>query len=163
TWEETVIGRDVSLHDVVVCSRAFTMEDAGAALEKMDRAARRFVYLTWRASDRPLDRAVSEALTRPYREYPDYIYLVNILHQMGILANVAFIACPRVVRYGNTDEVLAHWRAKLGGLSPDEENTLIRVLPRILIQTGGDGWESPHFLSRWALMWWAKKASPGDC
>jgi len=159
-WEEAVIGRDVPLHDVVAASRSFTMEDARGALAKMDRAARRRVYLTWRACPRPLDRQVSELLGRPYQEYPSYIYLYNILYQIGIQANVGFLSHVLQVRYPDLETALTHWRLKMGGLSPREEETLAASLPRILKPDHQGGWSAEPIPMRWALLWWSKE--PAD-
>lgn len=160
-WEEAVIGRDLQPHDVVVASRSFTMEDARGALAKMDRAARRSVHLTWRACPRPLDRLISEILGRPYYEYPSYIYLYNLLYQMGIQAGVEFLSHPLHVRYPDLETALTHWRLKMGGLSPKEEETLSASLPGILKPDPRGGWSAEPIPMRWALLWWSKEPARG--
>ena len=160
-WEDAVIGRDIQPHDVVAASRSMTMEDAQGALTKMDQAARRAVYVTWRACPRPLDRRISEILDRPYYEYPSYIYLYNILYQMGIQANVEFLAHYLNIRYPDLETAVTHWRLKMGGLSPREEATLTAALPRILKADGQGGWFAEPIPMLWALLWWCKEPIDG--
>lgn len=89
-WEDVVLGEDIGPHDIVIASHSLAMADIKAALFKMDRAATRRVYL-FDFAGRPqwdyLDlwpRLYGEA----YVPGPNYIFVVNILYDMGITANV---------------------------------------------------------------------------
>ena len=50
-WEDATIGRDVEPHDIVVAAFSLGFYDLAAALEKLDAAARRAVYIFWHAGE----------------------------------------------------------------------------------------------------------------
>lgn len=77
--------------DLVVASRSTQVADMTAALAKLHAKARRRVYLTHRAGNRSLLPEVLALLRRRPLPPPDYIYIVNILHQMGIQPRLDYI------------------------------------------------------------------------
>lgn len=83
---------DVPVCDVVVASRSTAVMDMADALRKLDAKARKRVYLTslvgGRFGDAAKLAANGQAVPPPL---PDHIYVVNILHAMGIQAHVDFI------------------------------------------------------------------------
>ncbi len=50
-WEEVKIGRDIEPHDVVIAAFSLGFYDLAAALARLDRAAKRSVYLFWHAGE----------------------------------------------------------------------------------------------------------------
>ncbi|MDD1660796.1 MAG: methyltransferase domain-containing protein, partial [Methanomicrobiales archaeon] len=90
-WEDVAAGREIDVHDVAVAAYSLGFFDLAAALHKLDAAAHRAVYLFWRAGawrsdqERELYRAVFGEGGES-RGYPDYLFLANVLHQMGICA-----------------------------------------------------------------------------
>jgi len=81
SWDDD--WHDVPVCDVVLASRSTAVMDMGAALKKLDAKARKRVYLT------SLVGGVFGDAAQP--PLPDHIYIVNILHAMGIQAHVDFI------------------------------------------------------------------------
>ncbi|WP_305066552.1 class I SAM-dependent methyltransferase [Methanoculleus sp.] len=116
-WEDTVIGRDIEPHDVVVAAFSLGFYDLAAALEKLDAAALRAVYIFWHAGEwrspdeMALYRAVfgEEAALR--KGYPDYIYPVNILHDAGIYPNVRIYRAVWDAVYDSPEEAARTWAA----------------------------------------------------
>ena len=86
-WEDISVPKDV-------CSFALGFYDLRAALGKMDKAAFRSVCLFWFAGRRhddglvPYLRELKGLETKEKLPYPDYQYVINILHEMGIYADV---------------------------------------------------------------------------
>ncbi|WP_238947378.1 class I SAM-dependent methyltransferase [Vandammella animalimorsus] len=71
--------------DIVVASRSTNVEDIATALAKLHDKARLRVYLTHLVGGHFTDPALYHAMgRRPPPSAPDYIYLLNILHRMGI-------------------------------------------------------------------------------
>ena len=88
-WEDD--WSDVPACDIVVASRSTTVRDMAAALAKLDAKAKQRVYLTSLVGGRFIDSAVVELLERHRPALPDYIYILNILHQMGRHPRVDYI------------------------------------------------------------------------
>jgi hypothetical protein len=81
-------------HDVVISAFSMGFYDAAWALDKLHRASKREVYVFWftkKKHDEDLLHYISESAGKKYVEkphFPDYICLLNILHDMGIYADV---------------------------------------------------------------------------
>lgn len=87
---------DVPVCDVVVASRSTAVMDMADALRKLNAKARKRVYLTSLVGGVFGDAAQQATTGQPAPPaLPDYIYIVNILHAMGIHACVDFIDAPR--------------------------------------------------------------------
>ncbi|WP_022667515.1 class I SAM-dependent methyltransferase [Desulfospira joergensenii] len=89
-WEDVVIGKDIKPHDVVIASHSLAMADIKEALFKIDQAATQRVCIFDFAGKPQWDYL--DLWPKLYGEVfvhgPNYIFIVNILYQMGITANV---------------------------------------------------------------------------
>jgi len=90
SWDDD--WSDVPVCDVAVASRSTAVRDLEAALIKLDRHARKRVYLTSKVGGYFIDPRISEVVGRKLDPVPDYIYAVNILYQMGREARVEFLS-----------------------------------------------------------------------
>lgn len=125
-WEDD--WSDLPVCDIAVASRSASVMDLEPALRKLDRQARKRVYLTAPAGARVVNPSLIEALGRPpapQTEKPDYIYVINLLHSMKRLPRLDFIAHP------GSEQPKADWATFqrnaaffLGELAPDEEERL---------------------------------------
>jgi len=156
-WEDDWDAAGIGVHDVAIASRSLVVEDLEAAIRKLDRAARRRVCIVAPAGDGPLDRRTVEAVGRPFRRNPDYIYVYNLLHQMGIHADVTMIKVEDERAFGSQEEALAFYRMLLEDLDGAEEARLRTYLSEQLV--GQDGkWRLPGAdVGRWALIQWEKE------
>jgi SAM-dependent methyltransferase len=114
-WEDVEIGRDIEPHDVVIAAFSLGFYDLLAALDKLDRAAKRIVYLFWHAGEwrgpeeMVLYRTVFGEEGARQKGYPDYIYPVNILHDAGIYAHVSIYPALWESSYESVDEAVQNW------------------------------------------------------
>jgi len=153
SWEDVVITKEYE-HDVVISSRSLGMFDLKEELTKIDRAAKWYAYVTWKTGKRKFEEGVYKMLGREYHDYPSYIYICNMLYQMGIYANVEFFECKRVCRL-NLDDAIADWRCRIGDLCEEEEERLKEYLMENLTETE-EGTLISGEKSKWALIWWKK-------
>jgi len=155
-WEDVVIGRDVVPHDLVVASFSLLMTDIRAALEKMDEAADKAVCLFWFVGQRGTgNEEIWQRLRgESYNAGPDYIYLVNVLYQMGIYPDVEISEGEFRHYYSSLDEAVADWQARLSVTSP-EEVTMVRDYLAETMIAEGDRWYTSR-LTKTALLWWHK-------
>lgn len=111
-WEDVVIGEDAGEYDVVISAFSMGVLDAEEALMKLDRAAKRSVYVFWFAGEQDFDGLQSylrdEGVASNYENgsLPDYINIVNILHQSGIHANIKIMENEWTAIYGDVDDAV---------------------------------------------------------
>lgn len=157
-WEDDWEALGLGVHDVAIASRSLVVEDLEAALRKLDAAARHRVLITSIVGDGPRDRRALEAVGRTFRRGPDYIYVVNLLHQMGIHAAVSFLDTEREWSFASREEARTFYATYLENLDPVEEARLEAYLDRELVPARGR-WTLRHpDLIRWALISWEKRA-----
>ena len=155
-WEDATPGADLDEYDVVIASYSLAMLDMKAALSKMNRVARRSVYLFTFAGDRAWD--YNELWPRlygeKYRAAPDYIYLYNILHGMGIHADVEITDTEYKERFSSMDEVVEQWMENFDATTPEAEEVIRSHLSENLVQEDGAFW-SKHEM-KGAMIYWRK-------
>lgn len=140
--------------DLVVCSRAMSVEDLRGALEKMDRKAKRRCYLTLHAGGSFLGGDVLALLDREMEPRPDYIYAVNILYQMGIRARVDFLRSRGGMGYASAEEFIGAVRWRVGDLTKKEQARLRRFFRSLPLEPDGRSRYRHDFT--WAMLSWEK-------
>jgi len=145
-WEDIPVPEDTGVHDIVVCSFALGFYDLRAALEKMDKAASRSVCLFWFAGRKhddglvPYIRELKGLETEAALPYPDYQYVINILHEMDICADLSIETYDWKYPFESPDEAVeqalhfkkigpedreAAYGYYLDSLEEDEDGTLV--------------------------------------
>lgn len=156
SWEDD--WSDVPECDVVVASRSTAVMDMEDALGKLHAKARRRVYLTSLVGGQFGDVELRAALGRPVpKALPDYIYILNILHAMGVHARVDFIASgvPRAV-YQRFEDLLHHVQAREGNLTEQETCHLRRWFESGSAGTSRVATASAATWATWAMVAWDK-------
>lgn len=155
-WEDDWDRAGIGPHDVAIASRSLVVADLAAALEKLDRAARRRVLIVSPAGDGPADRGVLRAIGRSFQPGPDYIYVYNLLHQSGIFADVHILKAEEAPTFGSPGEALAFYRGLIEHLQPEEAVRLARHLEAHLVRSGDRYALEGARPLRWALIGWEK-------
>jgi SAM-dependent methyltransferase len=160
-WEDVKVGVDLPQHHVVIDSFTLGFYDLKEALQKMDAAALRSVYLFWHAGDwrsareRALYRTIFGEAVAMSGGYPDYSYVLNILHDLGIFAHVRIYDATWETIYESVEEAAGHW-AKMHEVSPDQLPVLSEYFAEVLVrQKDGRYRDTTHRLQ--AMLWWEKK------
>jgi SAM-dependent methyltransferase len=147
-WEDS--WADIPACDVAVASRSSQVADLEAALLKLHAHATRRVYLTHKVGGRFLGASVYEALGRDDEPMPDYIYVVNILHQHGIHPRVDYLEGSNRLRHcRDFDDCLRKVEWSLGPLTPEERE-------RLRVHYEGRQGRIGEERARWALVSWEK-------
>lgn len=155
-WEDDWTGAGIGVHDVVIASRSLIVEDLKAALDKLNSFASKRVYLSALVGDGPFDHRMYEAIGRELRPGPDYIYVYNLLHRMGILANIHFITNEIEKTYGSHEDALNSLSWMFEDMTEEEKHRLAHYLERNLMPHE-KGWRMAEKRRvRWAVIWWAK-------
>lgn len=152
-WEELGIG----VHDVAIASRSLHSEDAEGAIAKLNRAARKAVYLATAVGSGPFDQRLLEAVGREVHLRPDYIFYYTLLYEMGILADVTFIPESNRNAWESREEALADQRWMFPEMTDEEEDQVRAYLKNHLVWVKGR-WQLPYSRDYyWAVMHWTKE------
>lgn len=157
-WEDSVIGRDIEPHDIVICSRAFPEIQPIRSLHQFHDAARHAVYITmWANGDEyeSFYRSTYRTIGKSYKAAPDYIYVYNMLYQMGIHANVEFVEYTDYMRYSMLDEAMKDWIWRIRPDNEEQKQQLREHLHKNFRASNDSGLEM-NLHCRWALIWWEK-------
>lgn len=117
---------DVPVCDAVLASRCLEVDDLKAALNKLLSKTKKSLYITFKVGGSFVDEEILGAMGREVEQKPDFIYLLNILFQMGYLPSLSYIkakchAGPET----SAQELIQKTRWGLGGeLSETEEARL---------------------------------------
>lgn len=164
-WEDVELGVDIEPHDVVIASHSLGMFDLREALAKMDAAANRRVYVFTAAGKWFFDDFEEELWERVYDRPPrrgggfrsDYMLLYNILHDMGIYANVEIRDAEHVQRYESLGEAVERWRERRE--IPEENEPLLREYLSKNLENENGGGLTFRRRTKSAMIWWSKSES----
>ena len=156
-WEDDWDAADIAAHDVAIASRSLVVEDLHAALVKLHNKARQRVFISSLVGDGPFDRRIFEAIGRDLDRGPDYIYVYNLLNQMGIFADVTFVMNGDSRKnYRDIEEAVKAFHWMIENMTPKEELSLRSYLEKHLVRNS-DGWSlSYQHPVRWAVISWQK-------
>jgi SAM-dependent methyltransferase len=156
-WEDDWSAAGIPMHDVAIASRSLIVEDARAMLTKLSSFARERVIVTCPVGNGPGDSRVLEAVGREASVNPDYIYICNLLHQMGVYANVAIL--ERGVRWYPSRQAAAETlRWIVEPMTPAEELAYSRFIDNHLIEAES-GWRiQGERQAHWAVLSWKASA-----
>ncbi|MFA5354276.1 MAG: class I SAM-dependent methyltransferase [Thermodesulfovibrionales bacterium] len=157
-WEDDWDSLGVGTHDVAIASRSLIVNDLRTAMAKLNNAARERVILSSMVGDGPFDRRIYEAVGRDLNRGPDYIYVYNLLHQMGIYAHLTFVKLPDDKTYTDHEACLNSLRWMLEDMTAEEEERLRLYLHDNLVERRGRWEMSYKKVVRWAVIWWDKKS-----
>ncbi len=155
---EDLKASEIGKHDVVVASRSLNgVSNIQKELEKINEIAQKYVYITlWGVDNRKFEREIAKILGKKSHQHPDYIYVYNMLHQMGIYANVEMLECNTRNYYSNIEEALERLRWRIGDLNKDDESILRGYLEKKMIKTPDGSISFSKGKADWVLIWWKK-------
>jgi SAM-dependent methyltransferase len=158
-WEDDWEALGIGVHDVAVASRSLVVEDLREAIVKLQRYAAKRVYISTLVDDGPRDRRIVEAAGRPFYPGADYIVVYNLIRQMGIHADVAFICKSKDKTYSDVEDALNSMRWMVHDMTAEEETRLRTYLCKNLVRENGR-WKMPGRRTvRWAVIWWDNDCS----
>jgi len=138
-WEDVEVGTDVIEHDIVIACHSLSMMEIGDALAKMDAAALRYGCIFSFGGRRVWD--FSELWPKLYGEEfalgPSYIYLVNILHSMGINADFEVMKRELERCYHSLGEALEETKIRLDIRSDEHDHIISDHLSGVLVEKEG--------------------------
>lgn len=137
--------------DAVVCSRAGLDQDLAALLQKFSAYARDSVYFSYLVGGHFDIPAISSLLDKSRPAFPDYIYVMNILYQLGFDPELSFVSVKgRLQDCQHRDDFLQKMQQQYGALSATERQLLSRFY-----EQNHHLFATPAFGMKWALFKWS--------
>lgn len=155
-WEDDWSALGIEPHDAAIASRSLVVDDLRAALEKLNNFARKRVVISAPAGPGPFDPQLFAVVGRELKPNPDYIYVYNLLYQMGIYANVSFVVKRFCRTFASPEEAFDSVRWMFEELSSVEQSRLECFLSDHLVRAG-ERWKLDYERRvHWAIIWWDK-------
>ena len=153
-WEDIVIGKDIKPHDIVIASHSLAMANIKTALLKMDQAAKQRIYIFDFAGQPRWDYL--DLWPRLYGEAfvpgPNYIFVVNILYQMGITANVEVWEHQGPKQIQSLEDAVKERAEYFDSPLPDAEAIIRECLEKNMVKEGQN--LVTRRTSKTAMIWW---------
>lgn len=154
SWTDDWDLLPIEPHDVAIASRSLIVPDLRESLEKLDRFATRRVCITTPVGSGSMDPAMFKAIGRRSPFDADYIYVYNLLYQMGAQAHVSFISYQEDRSYQDLDEAFRALQSKVWNLLPQEEKALRDYIRRSFVCRADRFYRRDPLTICWAAMWW---------
>ena len=158
-WEDDWDALGIGVHDVAIASRSLIVNDLSLAIEKLQRHARRRIYLATLVDDGPFDRNLVMAVGRDFNPGMDYIVVMNYLRQIDIYANLAFTVHREDLEFASLDDALEKLAWMVHDMTESENSRLRAYLSRTLVQRGEKLAMPRSQTVRWAVLWWDRENS----
>lgn len=149
--------KEISQHDVIICSRSFPDQYPKENLLKLNNLALKAVFLTiWINGADEYEFFIRKAYNAAGYDYfprPDYIYILNILYSIGIQANVDFVEYQDILEYKNMNDLMdkLFWKLKKTNIKKRKK---LRSYLTSIINCQDDSVINLKFNCRWALINW---------
>jgi predicted TPR repeat methyltransferase len=156
SWQDAFENSTVGRHDVVVASRSLMSGDMHDALVKITAIAEKAAYITFPIVHLPLDFEVYKAIGRSNKKHPPYIFILNMLYQMGINANVEVLYSKVKVQFPDVEEAIKDLQWRTDPFTPEENTKVRKYLAKALARQPNDNTLTHEGKSQWALIWWGK-------
>ena len=160
-WDDPWEQRGIAPHHIVIASRSLNLPALRPALEKLSRFACDQVFITDRVDSGPHDPTAFEAVGRKLTPGPDYIYTLNILHQMGFHARVDFIEAEPTSTYSSFKQAYQSYSWMFGAMD-ETEKVKLREYVTSLGQFHRDNSVTiqRNHRATWAFIHWRPRLSP---
>lgn len=153
-WQDAFAGNRVEEHDVIVASRSLMTGDMKTALSSIVSLARKAAYLTFPIIHLSFDWEVYRAIGRNWKKHAPYIYIYNMLYQMGITANVEILRSKVSSRYSSIEDAIESLQWRTEPFTPEEKIRLVEFLEKKFASQKGSPVFTHEGYSSWALIWW---------
>ena len=141
-------------HDVVLASFCLFMVDIADVLRQLDALAKKRVYVFMSASEwisEELQKIVYDG-SLPFK-CGDYLYVYNILYDLGIFANVEIWNFNSEKCFSDLDEAVSNFKENYL-VPPKKEDKLREYLKALLVEENGKLWLKRK--RKAAMIWWTK-------
>ena len=148
---------DLPVADVFLASRSLYSADLYETILKIERHARRRACITVSTQEAPShDNTMLQAIGRAPSAKEEYVYIANLLMQMGRYPQIAYIAHVKPVFGSTVEEIRAEFEREDGPFTAEESCALDGFIAR-MFEPGEDGGAMRRAYERrvrWAFIAW---------
>jgi predicted TPR repeat methyltransferase len=155
SWQDAFKENQVEKHDVVIASRSLMSGDMREALDWIAAAAGKAAYLTFPIVHLPFDWEVYQVIGRNGKKHAPYIYICNMLYQMGIEANVEILYSKVKVQFSSVEEAIDQLQWRTDPFNPTELAKMREYLGEKFAGEKATDVFTHEGYSKWALVWWS--------
>jgi SAM-dependent methyltransferase len=157
SWTDDWTAKGIDSCDIAIASRSLSVDDMEDAIAKLNNAARMGVYISTVVGDGPFDRGIFGVIGRELIQAVDYIYLYNLLYQMGIHANISFIKEETTRTFDDIEAAAQYFTWMLNEITPGEMRKLRRYIRNNMAMKSGKKLFEYKRGTKWAVIWWHKE------
>ncbi len=158
SWESDWGSFNIPQADIAIASRSMNVADLSAAIDKLNRYATRYVFITDRIAPSPFDPDAFAAIGREFDSGPDYIFTLNFLYSKGIHASVDLLELDDTITFNSMEEALKSYIWMFKDITSEETDKLEKYITTRTIETQDNRLTlSLKYPPRWAMIWWEKK------
>ena len=130
-----------------------------SAISTINSIARQTAYITLPIIHLSLDFEVYKAIGRNDKKHAPYIYVYNLLYQMGIMANVEILHSKVKMQFPSISETIENLQFRTDPFTPAEKVTIKEFLEKKLAAQRDSTVFAHDGYSIWALIWWQKEVN----
>ncbi|OWT33013.1 SAM-dependent methyltransferase [Methanobrevibacter sp. 87.7] len=157
---EEIKYEDIGNYDAVVASRSLnSIIPIKKTLEEINKIANKYVFITLFGPENwKLEREFQEYIGNDPKDFPAYTYLINILYNMGIYANVERMDIESYREYDSIEDAIDNGKFRIDLLNDEEIEKLKVYLNKVLKKDPKTGkLYNNKDKADWILIWWKKK------
>jgi ubiquinone/menaquinone biosynthesis C-methylase UbiE len=149
---------NIGTYDIIVASRSINaVKNMREILVSLNKIAKKGVYFTLSGPQKDdYVKKSCQILNRDYKNPPSYIYIYNLLYQMGIYANVLNLNCDSSHEYENFDEAFERLEWKIGKIGTKEKELIKDFFNQSLVKKDNGKFINTLEKPDWILIWWKK-------
>ena len=153
-WDEIKLGVDIEPHDVAVAAYSLMFDDMWDAVSKINKSASEYAFIfTWvKRTFWDFDVLWPKIHGEPFFPGPDYIYIVNMLYEMGAHSNVKVFFKEKTKKFKNIEEILQDLKDNIYYDCKDKDDELIKYINSMTYQENGQVFH-PGKSERIMLFW----------
>lgn len=156
---EEIRYKDIGNYDVVVASRSLnSIIPIKETLKEINKIANKYVFITLFGPENwKLEREFQEYIGNDPKDFPAYTYLINILYNMGIYANVERMDIKSYREYDTIEDAMDNGKFRVDLLNDEEIEKLKIYLNKVLKKDPKTGkLYNKKDKADWILIWWKK-------
>ena len=158
-WNEDWTLRDIPVCDVAIASRSMIVSDLEAAVDKLQSKAHRKVCIVQPTTESPhFNVNIAEYINYSRFPRPDYIYLINILFEKGLMPELNYIYSGRTDYFDSLEAAYSKMLKFFPDTLTASEDSLLREYLQahlVRTQSGQYTFDEPWPV-RWAYISWEK-------
>lgn len=147
-------------YDVVIASRSLNgIIPIKETLTEINKIANKYVFITlFGPNNWIIEKEFQEYLGNETNEFPSYLYLIHILEDLGIYANMKRLEINDYRKYSSIEDAMDNGKFRLDLLNDGEIKKLKTYLKDILTEDPETGQlYNKRDKSDWILIWWKKE------